>query len=92
MGNKEVKDVLVGILAIAELLAVEFKDGVQVSDFADIMVKISANEDLKAKLLAAYNEIDKVPSELKSLSLADGVDLVSFSVPQLVSLIGAIKK
>lgn len=92
MNNKEVKEVLVGILAIAELLAVEFKDGVQASDFADIVAKIMGNEELKAKLLSAYNDIDKVPSELKSMSVAEAVDLVAFAIPQLVSLAGAIKK
>jgi hypothetical protein len=92
MNNKELKEVLVGILAIAELLAVEFKDGVQASDVADIIAKIMGNDELKAKLLAAYNDIDKVPSELKSLSVAEAVDLVAFAIPQVISLAGAIKK
>lgn len=92
MNNKEVKDLLGAIMAIAELLAVEFKDGVQASDFAEIVAKISANDELKQKLLAAYNDIDKVPGEIKDLSVAEAVDLVAVAIPQVISLAKAIKK
>jgi hypothetical protein len=92
MNNKEIKEVLAGIMAIAELLAVEFKDGVQASDIADIIIKIQGNEELKAKLISAYNDIDKVPSELKAMTVAESVDLLAFIIPQIVSLISAIKK
>jgi len=86
------KDVLVGLLAIAGLLAEEFKDGVQASDIADIIVKIQANEELKKKIILAYNEIDKVPSDLKAITLAEGLEIVAFAIPEIVKLVGAIKK
>jgi hypothetical protein len=92
MSNTETKEALVGLLAITELLASEFKDGVQVADFADIALKIQGNEELKKKLMEAYNGIDKVPSEVKELSVAEAIDLVAFAIPQLMNLIGAIKK
>lgn len=92
MSNKETKEVLIGLLAIAELLAVEFKDGIQAGDFASIAEKISSNEELKAKLVAAYADIEKVPSEIKGLTIAEGVDLIAAAMPGIVSLVGAIKK
>ena len=89
---QDIKDVLVGLLAISALLAEEFKDGVQASDIADIIVKIQGNEELKQKIILAYNEIDKVPSDLKSLTLAEGLEIVAFAIPEIVKLVGAIKK
>ena len=88
----ETKEALVGLLAITELLAVEFKDGVQASDVADIILKITANDDLKKKLLDAYNGADKVPSELKDMDLAEAVELLTFATPKILDVIKALKK
>lgn len=92
MNNKEAKEALVGFIAVAALLAEEFKDGVQASDVADILLKIQGNEELKKKLVEAYNGIDKVPSELSQMGLAEVLDLLSGSIPELFKLISAIKK
>jgi hypothetical protein len=92
MNNKELKEVLGGLISIAGLLAEEFKDGVQATDFLQIVTKIQANEALKAKLLEAYNGIDQVPSEVKDLSVAETVDIMAHIGPELFKLIAAVKK
>lgn len=89
---KETKEALVGLLSITELLAVQFKDGVQASDVADIILKITANEELKKKLLDAYNDADKVPSEMKDMELAEAIELITFAAPKILDLVKAIKK
>jgi hypothetical protein len=88
----ETKEALVGLLAITELLASEFKDGVQAADVADIILKITANDDLKKKLLDAYNGIDKVPAEVKDMDIAEAVELLTFATPKILDVIKAIKK
>jgi hypothetical protein len=92
MKNQELKEALVGFMALAVILAEEFKDGVQASDIADIIVKIQGNEELKAKLVAAYNGIDKVPSEIGVVGLPEGIDLLIAVIPEFTKLIAAIKK
>lgn len=92
MGNKETKDALIGLLSIAELLAIQFKDGVQATDVAEIILKIQADEELKAKLMEAYNGIDAVPSELKDLSVSEGIEMMALALPKLMAIVSAIKK
>lgn len=92
MGNKEVKELVIAFLSIASVMAEEFKDGVQVADFASIMAKVSANEELKAKIEAAYKDIELVKSEVSDLSVAEGLDLVAAAIPEIKNLIVAVKK
>ena len=89
---KETKEVLVGFLALASLLAESFKDGVQVADFAVIMANIAANPELKAKFEAAYADIELVKNEVADISVAEGVELVAAALPELQKLLVAIKK
>lgn len=88
---KETKELVIAFLEIASLLAVEFKDGIQANDFADLYSKISSNEDLKSKLIAAYNDIDKIPAEIKDLTIPESLDLLMAAAPELIGLFKAIK-
>jgi hypothetical protein len=90
--NKETKETLIGILTLARLLAEEFKDGAQVTDVAVVLAKISASEELKTKMLEAYNGIENVPSEVRDLTVYESLDLLATAIPEFVSLVGAIKK
>lgn len=88
---KETKELVVGLLAISALLAKEFKDGVQVADFADIIAKVSANEELKAKIVGAYSGVEKVPSEVKDATVAEVIEILSAALPELLKIIEAVK-
>lgn len=90
-GVKETKEVMVGFLVIASLMAKHFKDGVQVADFAQIMAKVAADEELKAKIEAAYKDVELVKAEVSDLSMAEGFELVSAALPELMKLVEAIK-
>jgi hypothetical protein len=90
-GVKETKEALVGFIKLAAMLATEFKDGVQATDIAPIVVKMQS-EPLKSALLDAYNGIDEVPSELKDLSLVEALSLVPEMIDALSELVKAVKK
>ena len=92
LGIAEVKDVLVAILDVAEVMAKCFKDGVQAQDATVVIAKIMESDDIKAALMKAYNEIDKVKAEVKTLSFSEMIELGIFTVPKIVSIVGAIKK
>ena len=89
---KETKEALVGMLKVAQMLAVVFKDGVQAQDFAVIMTKIMADEALKQAMVEAYNGVDKVGAEMKDLSLAEAFELLQAGMPEVLKLVEALKK
>lgn len=89
---KETKEMMVGFLKLAALLAVAFKDGVQATDILDVLKKIESDPVLKQALLDAYNGIDKVPAEVKDMSMVEGIELISAALPELAVLIAALKK
>jgi hypothetical protein len=90
-GVKETKEALVGFIKLAAMLATEFKDGVQATDIAPIVVKMQS-EPLKSALLDAYNGIEEVPSELKDVSLGEALSLVPELIDAVGELVKAVKK
>lgn len=91
-GVKETKELLIAMLAIAGLLAVEFKDGVQVADFNSIMLKVATNTELKTKIEAAYKDMELVKSETKEINFVEALELLKDAGPELLNLIQAIKQ
>lgn len=87
---KETKEVMVAFLKIAALLAVNFKDGVQAGDMVTIFQKIASDDVLKEALQNAYADIEKVPSEVKDLQVAEVIELLACALPELKDLIKAI--
>jgi len=91
-GIKETKEAMVGFLKLSVLLAANFKDGFQAADVSVIIAKITGDEVLKAALLDAYNGIDKIGPEMGHLTIAEGIELAMTAMPEIVNLIGALKK
>jgi hypothetical protein len=91
LGYQETKEALVGFMALSVMLAEQFKDGVQAQDIAPIIAKLQESP-LKEKVIAAYNGIDKVPSEVKDIDLAEAFGLFSEIAPEFIALLKAIKK
>lgn len=89
---KNTKELAIALVAIAALLAENFKDGVQVADLGAIFAKISADEVLKAKLVEAYADIELVKEETKEVSAAEVLEVVAALVPEIQALLVAIKK
>ena len=90
-GIKETKEALVGFIKLSAMLAHEFKDGIQATDIAPIVVKMQS-EPLRSALLDAYNGIEEVPSELKDVSLGESLSLIPELIDALGELVQAVKK
>lgn len=93
LGVKETQEMLVGVLALAEVLGPVLKDGFQAGqDLPAILAALASNEDLKAKMAAAVEAADKVPAEVGDLDVAEIFQLVTVSLPQLLKVLDAWKK
>jgi hypothetical protein len=88
---KETKEALVGILALAKVIAELAKDGVQVQDAISLFAKLQEPE-LKAKVDAAIADVQKVQDEVKAASAADYFDLVMIALPELKGLVEVLQK
>ena len=88
---KETKEALVGILALAKVIAELAKDGVQVQDAISLFAKLQEPE-LKAKVDAAIADVQKVQDEVKVASAADYFDLVMIALPELKGLVEVLQK
>lgn len=89
---KETKELAVGFVALAALLAGSFKDGVQVADLATIFAKIESDPVLKEKLLAAYANIELVKEEVKEVSVGEVLEVAGALLPEIKLLLESIKK
>jgi hypothetical protein len=90
-GNKELKEALVGFIALASEIAKVSKDGVQIADATVLFAKLQ-EPAIAEKLKAAYEGIEKVPSEAKDLEIMEVFELVSAIMPELLGLVSALKK
>lgn len=88
---KETKEVLVAVNDLALELVNVFKDGVQLSDVTALLTHISSNEAVKASLYAAYENISKVPAEVKEITLEDGLELASVQLGFIPKFVTALK-
>ena len=89
---KNTKEALVAFLDLLPVLIAKFHDGLQVQDFVELAAKISADEELKAKLLAAYNDAEKIPAEVGDLDIAETLEIVSLVVTKVPAILAALKK
>jgi hypothetical protein len=91
-GVVRIEDVLKGFIGLAVLLAGEFKNGVNASTLVEVVAKIESNSDLKDAIVKMYNDIDQIPSDVKDLSLPEGISLLTVALPEIMQLVTAIKK
>lgn len=72
---KETKEALIGVNEVSLCLAEKFKDGVQVTDFTEFYAKVTADEDFKNKVKAAYENYKAIPDEVKDIDAGEGIEL-----------------
>ncbi len=90
--TKETKELLVGFLKLSNLIAVQFKDGLDVADIAAIFTKMQADPVLTQAIRDSYEGIDKISAETKEMGLAEAAELLAAALPEIVELIKALKK
>lgn len=92
MGVKETKEIIVAANEITMLLLRHFRDGIQVSDFADIFAEISTSEEFKSALFQAYEGFSKIPSEMKDIDVNEAIELSSLQLSYIPKILETLKK
>lgn len=91
-GVKETKEVLVAVLKVAPILVKQFKDGAQIEDVAALYAKFMSDADLKAAVMAAYDNYKMVGDEVKDLETAEIIELIMAALPEIQKLLQEMKK
>lgn len=93
LGIKETKEVLVGLNEVSIAIAKRFKDGIQVAQDAEGLYEdLVKDAQVKAVILAAYENAKAVPAELKDLSVMEGVELGMVQAQYIPKIVEALKK
>lgn len=92
VGIQETKEGLLAVLALALILTKQFKDGAQVTDASELYEKIFKNEEVKAKMLAAYEGYDKIPEEVKDIDYKEAIELLMVASPEVIKIVEALKE
>jgi hypothetical protein len=84
------------LLTAANTLTVEIikllKDGAQAADVTVFLNDIMNDKDgLKTALVAAYNDVKGIPTELKAMDWTDGVELANIQLQFIPQIVGAFK-
>lgn len=91
-GIQETKEVLVAVNEVGVLAVTVLKDGVQLKeDFETVYAKLVTDEGFKAKVLAAYTDIGKVPAEMSDLDFVETFDLVRTQIAYVPKYVSALK-
>ena len=91
VGIKETTEVIAALGAIAPAIVKTMKDGVQVTDAVTIYEQIVRNEEVKAKIMAAIENIQAVPEEVKDLQIIEVAELVLVSAKQTFEVIKSLQ-
>lgn len=86
---KETGEFVNGLFEIVALMASQFKDGVQAKDFEEIVKKLTP--EVKQKIVDAYNEIDKMPKELKEAEIVDIIGMLPYVIGGVAQVVKAVQ-
>jgi hypothetical protein len=89
---KETKEMLIGALALAQVVVELMKDGFQVTDLTSFWLKLQTDAEFKAKLVAAYENYSAIPEEVKHLNAEESFELIGAALPEILKLIKSFKK
>lgn len=87
---KNTAQLVKAMLMISILLVQEFKDGKTTDDLEQILAKLK-EDPIKQALIDAYNDLEKVPSEVKSAGAIDIIKLLGEVAPEFFFLVEAIR-
>lgn len=90
-GVKETKEAMIGLNEVSLELAKHFKDGIQVTDFAELYAKITTDADFKAKMEAAWESHQKIPAELKDIDAGEALELAAVQFEYVPKYLDALQ-
>jgi antitoxin component HigA of HigAB toxin-antitoxin module len=91
IGIQETLEVVQALNEVALVLARNFKDGVQVGDAVSIVTQLLSDDEFKAKLSKAFENVSKVPAEIAEFGLDDAAVLFTEEIAFVPKLIAAFK-
>ena len=76
MSDANIKVALTGVVSLVkEIVALEKASKDQLADAAALGTKILTDEAFRAQIVAALQAIPQIGAEIKTVTLADGIDL-----------------
>lgn len=91
VGIKETKELALGVIHLGFYVAKLLKDGFQVEDIGSFIGKLSGDEEFKAILTAAYQDVHLVQGEVKDITLVEGLELAMAITPAVLKELEALK-
>lgn len=85
---KEVRELLVGVMELAVLIAERLKDGFQTDDVMHLFLKIQSDP----VFVEAFKNLKEVPNEVKDLDVSESVELILVMLPYIPKLVDMLKK
>jgi len=89
MAQKEIKDILIALGDLGELVVGLAKDGIQASDAIKLVDALIKNPKIIEDIKAAVQGVSGIPAELKEINLVDGVDLAQCAYDQVKKVLAA---
>jgi len=90
-GVKETKEGAVALIALGVYVVELSKDGLDISDAMALAARYQTDPVFAGKLRAGIEGYDKIALELKDLSVAEGVELVSAIGIEVVRALQGLK-
>ena len=87
-GIKETKEMIEGLMELSLLMAEQFKDGIDATDFFAIMMKVQGDERYKK----AFEGMKEIPIEAKDIDMQEGMELAMMVMKYVPKFIDAMKK
>ena len=88
VGIDETKEMLNGLFGLTFLFAEVFHDGMQVSDFLRIFMKLQTDK----RFIEAFEGIKQVPKEVKDIDLNEAFEIIQEVIPHIEKIINTMVK
>lgn len=89
VGIKETKEALIAVDEVALILVANLKKGV-FGEFQAFWAALASNEDLKAKLAAAWDTHQQIPAEVGDVDLTEAMDLLMTEASYIPRFLAAL--
>lgn len=83
---KETKEALIAAVVLYVFIKERLKDGAQLDDAVALAEALMKDGEFKTKVMAGYNDADKIAAEFQGFSVAKGFELAAV-IPELVKLL-----
>jgi len=88
LGVKETKEAILAMVVLGKFVADRLKDGAQLDDALALGSKLIGDAEFKNVVMAGIEGIDKVPAEIKDLTIVEALELAQL-LPQILTALKA---